>query len=236
MAQQNGAWYAACPAVLMTEEIQSQVEEHIRELGDAMELRPGFYVALLNKPNDWEFLIQLQVVVEAAIAHRVVKALKQEKAFDHVSRLAFDGKAGKLQLALSLGVLDSVSADALRALAACRNRFAHRIAHIGATLERFGESLDADTKLDLLRKLRTLEPGNEGMEQDAGFPGFGAKLRHRLWLSAAVALAKMTDARIHAQLVRLQRELERSQRGSLATSRATPRTLLDFYAQNDEGQ
>lgn len=220
----------------MTPEINSQIEERIRELGDAIELRPGFYETLLKKPSDWAFLIQLQVVVEASIAHRVVKALNQEKAFDHVSRLAFDGKAGKLQLALSLGILDSGSADALRGLAACRNRFAHRLVHIGATLERFGESLDADTKLDLLRKLGALEPGDEGTERDTGFPGFGAKLRHRLWLSAAVALAKMTDARIHAQLVRLQRELECSQPENLDTSRTTPRTLQDFYAQNDEGQ
>ena len=91
----------------MTPEINSQIEQRIRELGDAIELRPGFYETLLKKPNDWGFLIQLQVVVEASIAHRVVKALNQEKAFDHVSRLAFDGKAGKLQLALSLGILDS---------------------------------------------------------------------------------------------------------------------------------
>ena len=219
----------------MTLEIHSQIEQHIRELGGAMELRPGFYETLLKEPTDWAFLVQLQVVLEAAIAQRVVKALKQDKAFDHVSRLPFDGKAGKLQLALSLGVLDSGSADALRALAACRNRFAYRLANIGATLEKFGESLDEPTKLDLLRKMGALEPVDEGAEQDAGFSGFGAALRHRLWLATAVALARMVDARIHTQLVDLQRELEGSRREHLNPSRPAARTLLDFYAKNTEG-
>lgn len=220
----------------MTDETHRQIEQQIRELSSAIGLRPGFYEMLLKQTNDWAFLIQLQVVVEAAIAQKVVGTLNRDKAFEHVSRLAFDGKTGKLQLALSLGLLDSSSADALRALAACRNRFAHRIANIGATLERFGEALDADTKLDLLKRMGTLEPDSEGADQDAGFPDFGGKLRHRLWLATAIALGKLTDARIHAQLVQLRRELERSQQGNLDTLAPTPRTLLDFYAKNDEGQ
>ena len=219
----------------MTPEINSQIGEQIRELGDAIELRPGFYETLLKKPNDWAFLIQLQVVVEASIAHRVVKALNQEKAFDHVSRLAFDGKAGKLQLALSLGSRlrqrrrtqrVGCLSQSIRS-SACPHR-----SDIGEIRRVAGRRYQAR----LVAETGTLEPGDEGTERDTGFPGFGAKLRHRLWLSAAVALAKMTDARIHAQLVRLQRELERSQRENLDTSRTTPRSLQDFYAQNDEGQ
>ena len=33
----------------MTPEINSQIGEQIRELGDAIELRPGFYETLLKK-------------------------------------------------------------------------------------------------------------------------------------------------------------------------------------------
>jgi uncharacterized protein YutE (UPF0331/DUF86 family) len=220
----------------MTAEIQLQIEERIRELGDAIGLRAGVYEKLLKEDNDWAFLVQLQVIVEAAITQMVVKALNQEKAFDHVARLAFDGKTGKLQLAQSLGVLDASSADAFRALAACRNRFAHRITNIGASLDRFGESLDAATKLDLLRKMGTLQPERERAECDAGFPAFGAKLRHRLWLSTAMALGQLTDVRTHAQLVELRRELERSQQENLDTQHPTPRTLRDFYAKSDEEQ
>jgi uncharacterized protein YutE (UPF0331/DUF86 family) len=220
----------------MTVEIQMQIEERIRELGDAIGLPPGFYEKLLKEGNDWAFLVQLQVIVEAAIAHKVVKVLHQEKAFDHVSRLTLDGKTGKLQLALSLGILDSSSADALRALTACRNRFAHRITNIGAALDRFGESLDAATKMDLMKKMGALQPEDESAERDAGFPEFGAKLRHRLWLSTAMALGRLTDADTHEHLVQLRRELERSQRENHGARRPVPRTLLDFYAKNDEEQ
>jgi hypothetical protein len=211
--------------VSMTVDINPQIDERIRELGDTIGLPPGFYEGLLTEPNDWAFLIQLLVVAEAVIAQRVVGELKQEKAFDHASRLPFDGKTGKLQLAQALGILDSSSADALRALAACRNRFAHRIANVGASLERFGESLDANTKLDLLRKMGTLEAEDEGPERAAEFPAFGPRLRHRLWLSTAVALGRLADARVHLQLVGLRRELERSQRPD--ASRPTLPTFLD---------
>ena len=191
-------------------QIQEQIQEQIHELGDAIGLRPGFYERLLTEPSDWAFLIQLQVVAEAAISQQVVKALRQDKAFDHVSRLPLDGKTGKIQLAVSLGILDAGSADALRALAACRNRFAHRISNIGATLEKFGESLDGDTKLDLLRKMGTLQPEDERTERADGFFEFGAKLRRRLWLSTAIVLAQIAGADAHARLVELGRELEQA--------------------------
>lgn len=207
--------------------IDLQIKEEVRALADAIGLRPGFYERLLSEPSDWAFLVQLQVLVEAALAERIVRALKRDQAFDHVSRLALDGKTGKLQLALSLGVLDPDSADVMRALAACRNRFAHRTSTIGATLEKFGESLDAATKLDLLKKLGALDPDDEGSEQAAGFPGFGAKLRHRIWLSTAIALAMLADKALGARLVPLQREMESAQRDS-ASPVSTPRSLLDF--------
>jgi len=194
----------------MTAEIDLQIQEQVQRLSDAIGLRPGFYEKLLTEPSDWAFLVELQVVVESAMTQVVVKALHQDKVFDHVSRLTLDGKTGKIQLASSLGLLDADTADALRALAACRNRFAHRISNIGATLEKFGEALDGQTKLDLLRKMGTLHPEDERAEQVAGFPEFGAKLRLRLWLSTAIALARLADAPTHARLIQLQRELERA--------------------------
>ncbi|MCW5657673.1 MAG: hypothetical protein KIT60_08215 [Burkholderiaceae bacterium] len=217
----------------MTVEIKLRIDERIRELNTAIGLPTGFYGRLLEEPSDWAFLIQLQVIAEAAIAQRVVREIKQDKAFDHVSRLTFDGKTGKLQLAQTLDILDAAGADALRALAACRNRFAHRITHIDGSLERFGASLDAPTKLDLLRKMGVLRPEDERQEQDAGFPQFGSKFRQRLWLSTAIALAQIADAEIHGQLLELRRDLERRQRPDADAPRPTPRTLLDFYAKSD---
>jgi hypothetical protein len=211
------------------DKIQQQVEDEVRELGTTIGLRPGFYERLLDEPTDWAFLIQLQVVVEAVIAERMAKALKQDTVFEHLARLAFDGKTGKLQLALSLGVLDSTSAEALRALAACRNRFANRTANTGGTLSAFGESLDANTKLDLMKRLGSLGPHEESAEREAGFPDFGSHLRHRIWMSTAIALAQLGDTGIHQRLMRLQRQLESARRAKLGPIGSTPRTLLDFY-------
>ena len=210
----------------------SQVEDAVRALADAIGIRRGFYEQLLYEPTDWAFLVQLQVVVEAVIADKVVKALHQADAFEHVARLPLEGKTGKLQLALTLGVLDASSAEAFRALAACRNRFAHRTANLGATLENFGESLDAGTKLDLIRRLGALELDAEATEQAAGFPGFGTRLRHRIWLSTAIALARLADDRIHERLAELQRTSERTHREEHGLRSATPRDLLDFYAKD----
>jgi len=217
----------------MTPEITAQIDEFIGELGAEIGLQPGFYEGLLKEQNDWAFLIQLQVVVEATITHALIKALNEDRAFDHISRLNFDGRTGKLSLARALGVLDSSSINALRALSACRNSFAHHIANIGTTLEAFGESLDANSKLSLVRKMGFLEPDDENAEQDAGFPGFGSKLRHRLWFSTACALACLANARIRASLVRLRRQLVHTERSHVHTSRGTSRGLLDFVAKND---
>jgi len=217
----------------MTPEINAQIDELIGELGAEIGLQPGFYEGLLKEKNDWAFLIQLQVVVEAAITHALIKALKEDRAFDHISRLNFDGRTGKLSLAHALGVLDSSSINALRGLSACRNSFAHRIANIGTTLEAFGESLDEKSKLSLVRKMGLLEPDDEKAEQAAGFPGFGSKLRYRLWFSTACALACLPDARLRADLVRLRRHLVHTERLQAHTLRGTPRTLMDFAARND---
>jgi len=218
----------------MTLEINAQVEDLIAELGTEIGLRPGFYEGLLKEQSDWAFLVHLQVVVEAAITDALVKALNKDRVFEHISRLNFDGRAGKLVLAQNLGVLDSSSINALRALSACRNSFAHRISNIGATLEAFGESLDATNKLALARKMGFLEPDDERAERAAGFPGFGAKLRQRLWFSTACALASLANAQLRTELVQLRRQQVRAERPSLGPSQESPRSLLDFVAKNAE--
>jgi hypothetical protein len=218
---------------LMTPEINAQIEELIGELGAELGLQPGFYERLLNEQSDWAFLVQLQTVVEAAVADALVKALNEDRAFQHISRLNFDGRAGKLGLAQALGVLDSNSINALRALSACRNSFAHRTANIGTTLEAFSESLDAKSKLALVRKMGFIEADEETAERAAGFPGFGSKLRYRLWFSTACALACFANPRTRAKLVRLRRQLVHTERSHAQTSPGTPRTLPDFVAKND---
>ena len=220
----------------MKPEINAQIGELIGELGAEIGLQPGFYEGLLKEQSDWAFLVQLQAVVDATITDALVKALDENRTFGHISRLNFDGRTGKLGLAHALGVLDSNSDNALRALSACRNRFAHSIANIGTTLEAFGESLDAKNKLALMRKMGIIEPDEEKAQRAAGFPGFGANLRHRLWLSTAAALADVANARMQAQLLQLGRELVRTQRSylDLDTSQGTPGPLLDFATKNHE--
>jgi hypothetical protein len=220
----------------MPTQINAQIEETIRELGEAIGLPPGFYEKLLREPSDWAFIIQLQVIAEAAIAHVVVMALKEDRAFDHISRLNFGGTTGKLQLAKALGILGSDSVEALRALSACRNALAHRITSIETTLEAFGESLDANTKLALMRNMGLLEPSDEAAERVAGFPDFGANLRYRLWLSTARAMGELASPRVHAKLVQLQRQLEReAQRPSFDTSKGTP-LAMPVATKNDDKQ
>lgn len=219
----------------MAPEIKAQIDELIGELGAEIGLQPGFYKGLLKEKNDWAFLIQLQVVVEAAITEALVKALNEDRAFDHISRLNFDGRTSKLSLAHALGVLDTSSINALRALSACRNSFAHRIANIGTTLDAFGESLDARSKLSALRKMGFIEAEDEKAQQAAGFPGFGSKLRHRLWFSTACALACLANAQMRASLVQLRRELVHTEQSHARPrlSRDFTKGLLDFGAKND---
>jgi hypothetical protein len=218
----------------MQNQINAQIEEAVRELGEAIGLQPGFYERLLEEPSDWAFIIHLQIIAEAAIAQALVKALKNERAFDHVSRLNFGGTTGKLQLAKALGILGSGSVEALRALSACRNAFAHRISSIGTTMETFGESLDANTKLDLMRNMALLEPSEESAERAAGFPDFGANLRYRLWLSTARAMGELASAPVHARLVELQRQLERETRRPRLDTSKTASLALPVATKSDE--
>ncbi|MEP6503266.1 MAG: hypothetical protein ABJD97_08055 [Betaproteobacteria bacterium] len=185
--------------------------KQIQELLDALEanigLAPGFYTRLKDEqPSDWAFVIQLQVLVEAALTHVIVKTLADERVFDHISRLGFMGRGGKVELAMSLGAIDRESKAVCELLARIRNGFAHNLEHVGQTLQDYGDALPLDVKIDMLRKLAFLEAAEEQAVRLEGAPRFGRELRWNLWLAVGFVLLNLrtSDQRAELRAVRLE--------------------------------
>jgi hypothetical protein len=106
-------------------------------------LKEGFFSALENE-DDWSFLIKLAVIAEAAVARAIEKNLGKPELAEFLLRLNNDGRAGKLRMAETLGILPTNLIRFIQCLARYRNMAAHRL-----------ENLDG---FDLAAKLGELQP------------------------------------------------------------------------------
>jgi hypothetical protein len=72
------------------------------------------FASLLDEPSDWSFVIKLAVMLEAALTQVISSRLDTPELQRHLARLNLDGRTGKLQLAIDLGVIDQIVAAGSR--------------------------------------------------------------------------------------------------------------------------
>lgn len=92
-----------------------------------LNLEEGFYDYMLSM-RDWEFIIILSTLFEAALVEGVVRELKNDKIKGVLSYLDLaNTKCGKIEFAKSLRLLTTDDAKFIRKIAEIRNLLAHRI-------------------------------------------------------------------------------------------------------------
>lgn len=105
------------------EELINLLKQTSRELG----LESGFYDKMLSS-SDWEFVLKLSALFEAALLEGIVNELKNNKIKLVLSYLELaNTKCSKVELAKSLELISREDAKFIRKIAEIRNRLAHRI-------------------------------------------------------------------------------------------------------------
>lgn len=183
----------------------------IEPLEERIGVPRGTLGPLLGEPNDWAFIVQLAVLLEAGLTEVLVRAIGKEQLRRHVSRLSQGGSNGRIQLALDIEVIDATSARRLKAVAGVRNSFAHRPSNLGGSLRDYVLGLDASQRqqlvLDLLGATKQKELpvyGEESLPADT--------VKYFLWLATSYVL---TDLAMTDQKVEMRRQLDDLERWAL---------------------
>ena len=92
-----------------------------------LNLEEGFYDYMLSM-RDWEFIIILSTMFEAALVEGVVRELNNDKIKGVLSYLDLaNTKCGKIEFAKNLSIITNDDAKFIRKIAEIRNLLAHRI-------------------------------------------------------------------------------------------------------------
>jgi hypothetical protein len=153
---------------------------------------PNCYITsdLREEPNDWTFIVKLAVLVEAAVTKVVVANLGREEMYDHVSRLA---NAQRLDLALTLGVLEKSDVRTLKAVAEVRNAFAHKVENLKHDLASFWRALNPQMNAHLMDSFLSIKQTKGKLDFTQAFYADGTFFRgliFNLTLFPLISLAK----------------------------------------------
>lgn len=103
-------------------------------------LPSAFFIRLLQKEDDWSFIIKLHALIEAALAH-LLAIHSNEKLLNVFVRM---GMRSKVAFAKALGVLDKDERIFISKLSGIRNSFAHDVHQAGATMAAYVAALDPE--------------------------------------------------------------------------------------------
>lgn len=147
--------------------------------------------------SDWEFVIQLSVMVEAALTEALISHLQNEKLRRHVDALSTNGRTGKVLLAVDVGLLGRTDATSIERLFDVRNAFAHSPKWISGSLGAYAESL-RDAARFVRELLGTEVDGQANAMLGKSTVGLQVGFRFVLWTAAGQILASLSIADIAA--------------------------------------
>jgi hypothetical protein len=110
-----------------------------RKLTALINLSENVLIDIYQSPSDWEFILKIDSLLEAAVRH-VIKAnligskrMDQAKIGDFVSALPMQGRTSLLALLKATGC-GTVELNLIESVRRVRNSFAHDIAQVGFSL------------------------------------------------------------------------------------------------------
>ena len=141
-----------------------------------------------EKDNDWEAVIKLHAILDAAITQLIVAKLGPKELAPVISLLELgDRRKGKVAFVKALNLLTSEEINFLRVVSELRNLFAHRITH-----------LEVDLKSHLAEA-----PAHERKSFKDAITGEGAKKDDFVFGSPRLALVAQTAVIVLAIKIRL---------------------------------
>lgn len=104
-----------------------ELKKLLEQNSETLNLEGGFYDYMLGL-RDWEFIILLCTLFEAALVEGAIKELKNDKIKSVISYLELaNTKCGKIELVKCLGLISKEDANFIKKIAEIRNLLAHRI-------------------------------------------------------------------------------------------------------------
>ena len=153
-----------------------------------LQLPERYILKLRTEGSDWEFIIKLAVLAEAAVTQALVSTLHNELMFDHISGIS---QSVRLNLCEKLGLLKREEKLILDSLATTRNQFAHRVENLQKTLADYVDGLLPSQKVELTTRLLTLEGDDRYKEKD-DFSWLGKAFRQVLLDAVILPLAALS--------------------------------------------
>ncbi|MFG6459069.1 hypothetical protein [Roseateles sp. BYS96W] len=200
--------------------------EALQRTEQRLGLPERYVLQLRENGSDWEFLIKLAVLVEAAVTQALVSSLHNELMFDHVSGLS---QSARLNLCEKLGILKKDERLILAKLAHVRNQFAHRVENLSKSLQEYVDGLTPYQKVELSNHLLTLEGDDRHKEAD-DFSWLGKAFRRILLDAVILPLAALSTKDAQAEMERERREFFERRREAGGTQ-----TLASLFQLHPEG-
>lgn len=192
----------------------------LESLDKRLQIPIGYTGSVYKEENDWSFIIKLAVLAEAAVTHALVLHLKNDQLYDHFADVS---NYKRLELALTLGIIEKSDKDALDILASVRNSFAHNVKNLDGSLENYFLSLHPERQVEIQTKLARLEGKNK---PKVGDDMKGHAQFFKLMVYAAVVRPLLSIA---TQGQAAQREQEQRTWDEVGT----PKTLADLFRKQE---
>lgn len=177
---------------MLSQEIRESVsKKNLSEIERTLGLPEFEMDKLIDDPSDWSFVVKLAVIIEAALTQAIASKLDTTGLHQHLSRLTVGGRAGKIQLAKDLEIIDLATSIRLKAIASIRNVFAHDISVIGLSLGAYVASMEKSEQVKLLEALLSLN-GKEPVKKVTEISERSA--RYLYWVAGILSLFALAQA------------------------------------------
>jgi hypothetical protein len=128
----------------MASENLDPVRDSVAKLEAGLGIEKGFLESLFDS-DDWSFVIKGHAVVEAAVTHLLVSAVKEKRLEPFFSRLELSGTTiGKVAVAKLLDLLPENERRFIRSLSEMRNDLVHDVRNVGFTFRAHIAPMDRD--------------------------------------------------------------------------------------------
>ena len=129
--------------------IYDGIEKTLAELSVPL----SFYSDMLKKGDDWSFIIKTHALIESAITHLLVTALKQPALQEIFPKLNI---SRKMDFVKSLGLLPPKHITFIKELSELRNKLVHNVHNINFNFTKYFAALEKDDKQKLNSVLNSI--------------------------------------------------------------------------------
>jgi hypothetical protein len=106
----------------------------LRGLEERLKVPQGYILSLRDEGTDWEYIVKLALLVEAALTEYIVAEIGRPEVYEHISN---SEQSKRLTLAVVLELITEDDRELLLTVAEVRNAFAHRVVNLHRTLEEY---------------------------------------------------------------------------------------------------